>query len=357
MVTRLGMEPAASAANSRHGMESAASAANCRHSMGLAASAASSFHARLCLLCLSLFLILSLPALAQSNKGTITPVDSDDEAPQKPVLHYYDKHGEKLDKPVLYLAELDTVTNSGPRSPYPLWNGFTVGVNFGDAILSLIGQTHYSYDVSAMVSLHNWFFPVVEAGVGWGHHTESNDLYKIKAKPSFYGKIGVNYNFLYKSKPDYMAYLGLRFGFSSHKWDMTDIKQTAEETKNSGVTELLNKSCTSIYGEILAGLKVKIVGPFSLGWNVRYRLGLHNSKKADPWFVPGYGSGPLGVNICAYLTFGERPRRDLPIVPVSTEDLPDISTPGSTSDSASGSTPDSIYGSESFPDSDSTNQE
>lgn len=331
MVASLGMEFAASAANSRHSMEPAASAAGSRHSMEPAASAAGSRHARLCFLCLSFFLILSLPALAQSNKGTITPVDSDDEAPQKPILHYYDKHGEKLDKPVLYLAELDTVTNNGPRSPYPLWNGFTVGVNFGDAIFSIIGQSHYSYDVSAMISLHNWFFPVVEAGVGWGHHTESGDIYKVKAKPSFYGKVGINYNFLYKSKPDYMAYLGLRFGFTSHKWDITDIKSSSELGKETGATELLNQSCTSIYGEILAGLKVKIAGPFSLGWNVRYRVGLHSSKKQDPWFVPGYGTGPLGVNICAYLTFGERPRRDLPIVPVSTEDLPDISTPDSDS--------------------------
>lgn len=294
--------------------------------------------------------------VAQNNKGTITEVDSDDEAPRKPVLHYYDKHGEKLDTPVLYLAELDTVVNSGPRSPYPLINGFSVGVNFGDAILSLIGQKHYSYDVSAMMSFHNWFFPVVEAGIGWGSHTANNDAYKVKAKPSFYGKIGINYNFLYKSKPDYMAYVGLRFGFSNHKWDITDIKPSSDSGSGStgnpdsegtggevvpsgvnssgrltfepGVTEMLNQSCTSIYGEVVAGLKVKIAGPFSLGWNVRYRVYKRSSKKAEPWFIPGYGTGPLGVNICAYLTFGEKPRRDAIALP---ESIPDA-LPESTSD-------------------------
>jgi len=291
-------------------------------------------------LCATVFILMSLLAcFAQSNKGTITPVDSDDEAPQKPVLHYYDKHGEKLETPVLYLAELDTVTSSKPSSPYPLLNGYTFGVNFGDAILSLIGQKHYSFDISAMMSFHNWFFPVVEAGIGWGSHTETGDLYKVKAKPSFYGKIGMNYNFLYKSKPDYMAFLGVRFGFSAHKWDVTDIKppSTIPDTENSGevadpevaarnvvtdpnATELLNQSCTSIYGEVLAGLKVKVAGPFSLGWNVHYRIGLHNSKKMDPWFVPGYGTGPLGVTIHAYLTFGEKPRRDAVANP---EDIPD----------------------------------
>lgn len=250
-------------------------------------------------------------ASGQSNKGTITPVESDDDAPAKPVLHYYDKHGDKLDKPVLFLAELDTVTSVRPKSPYPLYNGFSVGVNFADAIMSAIGQKHSSYDINAMVSLHNWFFPVVEAGVGWGRYTDINDLFKVKAYPSFYTKVGINYNFLYKSDPAYMAYLGLRFGVSQCKWDKTDIKSTNEEGETVYSPNEMNQQCTSIYGEILAGLKVKVAGPFSLGWNVRYRLGLHNSGGTSPWFVPGYGTGPLGFTFNAYLTFGEKKKKDI----------------------------------------------
>lgn len=297
-------------------------------------------------------LAASLEADAQSNKGTITPVDSDDDAPRKPVLHYYDKHGEKLETPVLYLAELDTAKSVRPSSPYPFYNGFTVGVNFGDAIFSLLGQKHYSYDVNAMISLHNWFFPVVEAGIGWGDHTEKGGLYHVKAKPSFYGKVGLNYNFLYKSKPDYMAYLGLRFGFSRNSWDVTETKSVETDSGDAGgdsgdgevsvksesqdteqITTFSSENCTSIFGEIVAGLKVKIAGPFSLGWSVRYRLGLHNSHNAAPWFVAGYGTGGLAVSVNAYLSFGERPRRDAVALP---EDIP---VPDPSSQDASPSDP------------------
>lgn len=265
----------------------------------------------------------TMTAFSQSNKGTITPVESDDEAPPKPVLHYYDKHGEKLSTPVLYLAELDTASSIRPSSPYPLFNGVTVGVNFADAIMSAIGQTHSSYDISAMVSLHNWFFPIIEAGIGWGHHTENNDLFKVKAYPSIYAKIGINYNFLYKSNPAYMGYLGLRFGVSQCKWDKTDIRSTNEGGETIMLPNEMDQKCRSIFGEILAGLKVKIVGPFSLGWNVRYRLGLHNSEGKSPWFVPGYGTGPIGFTFNAYLTFGEKPRRDpLPDLPALPEPSP-----------------------------------
>lgn len=251
-----------------------------------------------------------VPAAAQSNKGTITPVDSDEGAPPKPTLHYYDKHGEKLEQPVLYLAELDTAKNRRPGSPYPLFNGVVIGANFGDAILRLTGQNHNSYDISCAVSLHNWFFPIVEAGIGWGEYTASGNDFHYKAKPSFYAKIGINYNFLYKSKPDYMAFVGLRFGMTHHAWDITDISPTSDLGKETGSTELLGQSCMSTYGEVAAGLKVKIAGPFALGWSVRYRLGLHSSKGADPWFVPGFGTGGLGINVSAFFTFGEKPRRD-----------------------------------------------
>lgn len=255
----------------------------------------------------------SISVCAQSQKGTITPVDSDDEAPRKPTLHYYDKHGNKLAEPVLFLADLDTVTSQRPQSPYPLYNGMVIGANFGDAVFSLMGQKHYSYDISAAVSLHNWFFPTIEAGIGWGEHTAEGDAYHFKGKPSVYAKIGVNYNFLYKSNPDYMAYFGLRYGFSSHKWDLTDIKSTSTLGEETGRSELLGQHTVSTYGEVVGGLKVKIAGPFSLGWNIRFRLGLHNGKDlaVKPWFVPGYGTGGLTANICAYYTFGQKPRRDL----------------------------------------------
>lgn len=251
----------------------------------------------------------ALSAYAQANKGTITPVDTDDDAPPQPTLHYYDKHGERLEQPVLYLAELDTAKTVRPSSPYPLYNGFSIGANFIDAVLRIAGQNYQSYDISASISLHNWFFPIVEAGIGWGAKTQGGDLYRVKAKPAPYVKAGINYNFLYKSNPDYMAYVGLRVGLSSHSWDITDIREGSEMAAEVGASQLLGERCLSVYGEALAGLKVKIAGPFSLGWNVRYRAGHHNSGGKKPWFVPGSGTGPLSFNFSAFLTFGTKKPR------------------------------------------------
>ena len=115
------------------------------------------------LICLLGFVLCFITADAQKK---ITPVDNDPEKPTQPVLHYYDKHGNPLEEPVLFLADLDTVTNVKSAPVYPLLYSANIGFNFFDAIMMLAGQKHGSFDLQASLSLHNWFEPVVELGLG-----------------------------------------------------------------------------------------------------------------------------------------------------------------------------------------------
>lgn len=75
-----------------------------------------------------------------------TPVDIDEDKPRT-VLHYYDKHGEPLDEPVIFLAALDTVRKIKPKPIYPAYNGLNVGINFGDLIFMAFGQRYGSFDL------------------------------------------------------------------------------------------------------------------------------------------------------------------------------------------------------------------
>lgn len=243
----------------------------------------------------------------------ITPVDIDDNKPRV-VMHYYDKHGEPLDEPVMFLATLDTVTKVKSKPLYPLYNGVSIGVNFADAILHVAGQTHQSYDIWADVSLFNWFFPVVEMGVGFANSTPKEMNFTYKSKAAFYAKLGMNYNFLYKSDSAYQAFAGFRVGFSSFSYDLENVTIDNGYWEENQVMNLYGLKASAIYGDVLAGLKVKIVKNFSLGWNLRYHFKLHtNSKSAStPWFIPGYGaSSPLGISFSAIYSFGQKPKREL----------------------------------------------
>lgn len=252
----------------------------------------------------SLYIALPDSARVYRNRPprNVTPVDIDDDY-RAPVMHYYDKHGDPLDEPVLFLAALDTVTKPKSKPKYPLFNGISAGVNFADAIFQAFGQKYGSYDVWADVSLYNWFFPTIEAGVGFADSTPENRNFTYKVKPSLYLKLGLNYNFLYKSNPDYQVFLGLRAAFSSFGWEATGVNIESSYWQDHQRLELTGLHSTAWWGELLAGIKVKIVSHFSLGWNVRWHFpfkitnatpknlpaGLSPDALSSPWFIPGYG--------------------------------------------------------------------
>lgn len=249
----------------------------------------------------------------------ITPVDIDDNKPRT-VLHYYDKHGDPLDEPVLFLATLDTVTKAKSSPVYALYNGVDIGVNFADAIMMAAGQKYGSFDVWADVSLHNWFFPVIEAGVGFANNKPENSNYRYKGKPSFYTKVGINYNFLYKSNDAYRFFLGLRVGYSNFSYDVSDVHITSDywgETQNLTLKGLHSHA---FYGEVLAGLQVKIVDRFSMGWNIRYHYLIKtiSNSLSNPWFIPGYGAtSPITFTLSAIYTLPGGGKKSEPSVVTS----------------------------------------
>lgn len=238
----------------------------------------------------------------------VTPVDVDEQKPQV-TLHYYDKHGNALPEPVKFLATLDTVAKPKSKPVYPLLNGGTIGLNFGDAILMACGQTYGGVDLWGDISLFNWLFPVVEAGVGFAKNTPRNGNFTYKTPPSFYTKIGFNYNFMYKSDPAYQMFLGLRAGYSNFKYDVEGITITDSYWNETQTISMRGLRASAFYGEVLAGIKVKIAGNFSLGWNARYHMKLKvNSRSiSTPWYIPGYGANsPFQICVNAMYSFGQK---------------------------------------------------
>lgn len=221
----------------------------------------------------------------------ITPVENEDTKPSKPLLHYYDKHGNPLSEPVVVWVE-DTVVKTDSKPKNKLYNGVEVGVNFFDLILKMAGQSYFNIDASATVSLYNWFFPTVEVGLGTADSKPANSNFKYKSGPSLYLKLGFDYNFLYNSNPDYRLFLGFRAGFSSFKYDVEDVTISSDYWDQTQHPAIRGQKSTAFYGDVLAGLKVRIYKRFSMGWTIRYHF-LFNVKDSDngsPWFIPGYGA-------------------------------------------------------------------
>lgn len=244
-----------------------------------------------------------------SHAQEISPVDVDTQKPEQPRLHYYDKHGNKLDEPVYFLAEVDTVQKTAPASPWPKFNGVSVGFNFFDAAMLIAGQSYASFDLNAAVSIYNWVFPTLECGLGFSNNHEEGSSMVYKTHPSPYVKIGLDYNFLYKSTPDYMAGLGVRVGWAHPRYEITDATASSSYWGQEATFNIPDQSVNAWFGEALAMVKVKIWKGLSLGWSIRYRfkITIPDASHSSPWFIPGYGGGsPLTATFSVSYTFGRK---------------------------------------------------
>lgn len=245
--------------------------------------------------------------LSKVNAQEITPVDIDTKKPSQPRLHYYDKHGNKLKEPVYFLTETDTVKKVSPASPWPIYNGVTVGFNFFDLAMKIAKQSYTSLDFNAAVSIRNWIFPTLEAGLGFSNTREDGTSLVYRTHPSPYIKIGLDYNFLYKGTPDYIAGIGVRCGWARPSYEITGGTTTSSYWDQTSEFNIYNQSVNAWFGEALATVKVKIWQRLSLGWSIRYRfkMKIPDASHSTPWFIPGYGgNSPLTATFSIMYTFG-----------------------------------------------------
>lgn len=184
----------------------------------------------------------------------------------------------------------DSLKRVYPR--YPMLTQAIFGVNVGDALLMAFGQKYASFGVSATLNMWNRLQPEVEMGVGFANNTPDDMNFTYKGKLAPYLKLGVNYNFTFKNDPKYQVYAGVRLGFSTFKFDVTDVTYTDHYWGESVPFTLTGQSSHALWGEFLAGLRVQLWRSLAVGWQARYH-GLFSEKKnpqAKPWFIPGYGA-------------------------------------------------------------------
>lgn len=174
---------------------------------------------------------------------------------------------------------------------YPKLTDLSVGINFVEPLFMAFGQTYASTDVHATLNMWNRFQPTVELGLGWANSTPDDMNFTYHGKPSPYVKVGANYNFMFKNSPEYQAFAGIRLGYSTFGYDITDINFTNSYWDEHIATDLKGERSHALWGELGVGLKVKLHDQLSMGWMIRYHnmFECADGKHSSPWFIPGYG--------------------------------------------------------------------
>jgi hypothetical protein len=188
----------------------------------------------------------------------------------------------------------------------PTLNGMYIGVDIFGIGNKLLGGDMMSSDVSLTVNIKNKYMPTVEVGMGQVDATSDNDI-NFKTKSPYF-KIGADYNFMAKKVQKFgFLYGGLRYGFCPMKFDVTNV--TTDDGTPPLQDYIWNESVDYSHTgqkvnmhwmEFVVGVKVNIIKNFMMGWSVRlkYKLAETKSEFGVPDQVPGfgeYGSSALGV--------------------------------------------------------------
>ena len=97
---------------------------------------------------------------------------------------------------------------------------------------------------------------------------------------------------------------------SNFGWSARNVTVNSDYWQESQKFNLTGMRSTAFWGEVLAGIKVKIVGGFSLGWNVRWRVPF-SIGKAKPGGLPYGGYSAITFNVSAIWTFGGKSKADI----------------------------------------------
>lgn len=193
-----------------------------------------------------------------------------------------------------------------PKMEYPLLYRLNVAVNLWDPIMRLTGQKYGITDMRVELSMHNRYIPVFEVGLGLANYTPDDGNYNYRSLLSVFYRIGADYNFLYNSDPDYQVVAGLRYGIAPFSYQVDNVVLNDSYWGETSVFNVPRQHATVGWLEVNAGVRVRLVGPLSAGWNIKYQYKLHQSKDTygKPWYVPGYGTYDLTASVSLIYSFG-----------------------------------------------------
>lgn len=178
----------------------------------------------------------------------------------------------------------------------PLYQGIQIGAEFGKPLSGLLNGEN-SYSIKADLNLKNTWFPTLELGHGEFDRTSQNSIHAVVS--GNYCKIGLNKSLSYLgNKAENVFFAGLHYGFSSFNYSLDHLQWYPQYWGTPAASGMNNQEGRLGWLEIQLGVRVRVLGPFSLGWTGQYKSALHSSGSSisNPPFAPGFGenTNPMG---------------------------------------------------------------
>lgn len=196
--------------------------------------------------------------------------------------------------------------NEQKKDSVALFQGLWIETDIAPLIESaLFNKYAYSMQGNLQANLNNKYFPIVELGLAGADKTTLENI-QFKTNGLF-GKVGMDFSMM-KPKPNATqknnyVLVGARFGMSHFNYSIYNQTITDNYWGNSETFNLESIPATKIWAEIVAGLRVDVYKRIYMGWTVRNKHLITQTKSGEnaPWYIPGYGIGNSaiwGFNYC-----------------------------------------------------------
>lgn len=240
---------------------------------------------------------------ATITKGVNTTVKQVADSLVRPasVVEQIDSRGNKIFVDTISGSEWVDTTKVASRVPpmiQPLLYSASLAVDVASPLMRAFGRDYGIAEIAAKVNLHNRYIPTLEIGLGQASIAPDDGNYHYHSPVAPFFRLGCDYNLLFNSNPAYQFIAGIRYGFAPFKMSVTDIVPTDTYWGDTSSFSIPTHSLTAGYLQVLLGVNVRIAGPVSLGWTLRYQSILHQSDPfyGDPLYIPGFGSRSSSLN-------------------------------------------------------------
>lgn len=175
------------------------------------------------------------------------------------------------------------------KADVPFYQGINLGVEFGGSAMSVFSD---SWSASAKLDLNikNAYLPTLEIGQATFDKTGATGIRYTASGPFF--KLGLNLPVIaHGPKAENSFYAGLHYGVSPFTYTLSQLSYSGGYWGQPTQTAMSDQRGLAGWADAVAGVRVKVWGPLSLGWSLHYRNLLHVSDgmHSVPAYIPGYG--------------------------------------------------------------------
>lgn len=176
-----------------------------------------------------------------------------------------------------------------PKEKAPLLSGVGVGIDICGLAMKAVGARFANMEISGRVGLKEKFFPIFEIGIGdcTRYGGETTNVFSTRAP---YWRIGMDYNVNKKLNGNRFL-VGIRYGFSSYKYDFTCPDLTDPVYGTVRPLELEGLKGNNQWLEFCIGFETRLWSIVRLGYNIRYKMQTLQSysELGTPYYIPGFG--------------------------------------------------------------------